>query len=182
MPASRSPSELSAHQMGLSLAGTSRLKEEPIHSIPGTSALAIELTRTALYLRSCALAQVRTSGQQQETTREPGIHDGTIPIVQRVDGHPPQGDLKLYDRMLLRKYSVSGNESMPSDCSSLASVAPFSPPVESTKKRRRFYKKANLGREMRKKLVKFRRALPADFRPRSQSHLFELSRRFLILL
>ena len=28
--------------MGLSLAGASRLKEEPTHSIPGTSALAIE--------------------------------------------------------------------------------------------------------------------------------------------
>ena len=42
VPASGSPSELSAHQMGLSLAGASRLKEELIHSIPGTSALAIE--------------------------------------------------------------------------------------------------------------------------------------------
>ena len=31
VPASGSPSELSAHQMGLSLAGASRLKDEPIH-------------------------------------------------------------------------------------------------------------------------------------------------------
>ena len=30
VPASRSPSELSAHQMGLSLAGTIQLKSEPI--------------------------------------------------------------------------------------------------------------------------------------------------------
>ena len=36
-PASGSPSELSAHQMGLSLAGATRFKEEPTHSIIGTS-------------------------------------------------------------------------------------------------------------------------------------------------
>ena len=55
VPASGSPSELIAHQMGLSLAGSSRLKDEPIHSIAGTTEHG-----TALHLRSCALAQIRT--------------------------------------------------------------------------------------------------------------------------
>ena len=41
VPASRSPSELGARQMGLSLAGTSRLKDEPIDSV---STLATELS------------------------------------------------------------------------------------------------------------------------------------------
>ena len=93
-------------------------------------------------------------------------------------GTLPPADLNIYDRMLLRKYSVSGNASMPSDCSSLAS-----PPVESTRKRRRFFKKGKAQQRHEKRSWSgFRRALPADFCPRSQSHLFEPVRLFLILL
>ena len=150
VPASGSPSELSAHQMGLSLAGASRLKEEPIHSIPGTSALAIGGHEQLSISDRALLRKYGLSGQRQESTREPEAHHGTIPIVQRVDGHPPQADLNLYDRMLLRKYTVPATASMFSDSSSLASVPPYSPPVESAKKRRRFYKKAKLSREMKK--------------------------------
>ena len=183
VPASRSPSELSAHQMGPPLAGTTRLKEESIHSMPGSSALAIEGQEQLSISDRALLRKYGLSGQQQETIREPDTHDGTIPVVQRVDGHPPQGHLSLYDRMLLRKYSVSGNASIPSDYSSLSSIPPTAPPVESTKKRRRFFKKANAGqRNEERSWSSSGSALPADFRPRSQSHLFELEPLFLILL
>ena len=164
VPASRSPSELSAHQMGLSLAGASRMEDEPIHSIPGTSALAIERHEQLSISDRALLRKYGPSGQQQETIREPDTRHDSIPIIQRVDGHPLQGDLKLYDRMLLRKYSVSGNASMSSDCSSLASVAPFSPPVESSKKRRRFFKKGKLGREMKKEVGQVQEGSPCGFR------------------
>ena len=53
VPASRSPSELSAHQMGLPLAGTVRLKSEPISIDP------IPTLSTIVYFRSRALAQVQ---------------------------------------------------------------------------------------------------------------------------
>ena len=102
------------------------------------------------------------SNQPEETVPEPDIHDGTIPATQRVDGHPPRRHLSLYDRMLLRKYSVSGNVSMPPSYSSLSSF-PTAPPVESTKKRRRFYKKANLGREMRKEAGQVQEGSPCGF-------------------
>ena len=160
MPASRSPSELSAHQMGLSMAGTSRLKDESIHSMSGSSALAIEGRELSISDRAL-LRRYGQSCQQQETTREPDTHHGTIPVVQRVDGHPLQGDLNLYDRMLLRKYSVSGNASMPSDCSSLPAMSPIT--VESTKKRRRFFKKANLGRETKKEAGQVQEGSPCGF-------------------
>ena len=61
--------------------------------------------------------------------------------------------------MLLRKYSVSGNVSIPPSYSSLSS-SPAAPPIESTKKRRRFYKKANLGREMRKEAGQVQEGAP----------------------
>ena len=162
VPTSRSPSELSAHQMGLSLAGTTRLKEESIHSMSGSSALAIEERELSISDRAL-LRRYGSSGQRQETTRKPDADHGTIPIVQRVDGHPPQGNLNLYDRMLLRKYSVSGNASMPSDCSSLASVPRYSPPVESAKKRRRYFKKGKLGREMKKEAGQVQEGSPCGF-------------------
>ena len=88
VPASRSPSELSAHQMGLSLVGTTRLKEESIYSMPGSSALAIEGREQLSISDRALLRKYGLSGQQQETTREPDTHHGTIPVVQRVDGHP----------------------------------------------------------------------------------------------
>ena len=87
--ASGSPSELSAHQMGLSLAGASRLKDEPIHSIPGTSGLAIDAHEQLSISDRALLRKYGLSGRGQESTREPEAHHGTIPIVQRVDGHPP---------------------------------------------------------------------------------------------
>ena len=107
VPASGSPSELSAHQMGLSLAGASRLRDEPIHSIAGTSALAITEHEQLSISDRALLRKFGLAGRGQESTREPEAHHGTIPIVQRVDGHPPRADLNLYDRMLLRKYTLS---------------------------------------------------------------------------
>ena len=103
------------------------------------------------------------SGRRQESTREPEAHHGTIPIVQRVDGHPPQADLNLYYRMLLRKYTVPATASMFSDSSSLASVPPVTPPVESTKKRRRFFKKAKLSRDMKKEAGQVQESSPCGF-------------------
>ena len=91
VPASRSPSELSAHQMGLSLAGASRLNEESVHPLPGTSVLAIGGQEQLSIADRALLRKYGPSGQRQETTREPDTHHGTIPIVQRVDGHPPTG-------------------------------------------------------------------------------------------
>ena len=149
--------------MGLSLAGASRLKEEPIHSIPGSSALAIEGHEQLSISDRALLRKYGLSGQQQETTREPEAHHGTIPIVRRVDGHPPQADLNLYDRMLLRKYSVSATASMPSDCSSLYSIPPTSPPVESTKKRRRFFKKGKLSRDIKREVGQVQEGSPCGF-------------------
>ena len=150
MPASRSPSELSAHQMGLSLAGTTRLKEESIHSMSGSSALAIEEWEQLSISDRALLRKYGLSDQLQETIRQPDTHEETIAVVQRVDGHPPQQHLNLYDRMLQRKYSVPGNKSMPSYCSSLSSIPPISPPVESAKKRRRFFKKGKLSKDVKK--------------------------------
>ena len=158
--ASGIPSELSAHQMGLSLAGASRLKEEPIHSIPGTSAIAIDGHEQLSISDRALLRKYGLSGRRQESTREPEAHHGTIPIVQRVDGHPPQADLNLYDRMLLRKYTVPATASMLSD---LASVPPVSPPVESTKKRRRFFRKGKLSRDTTREVGQVREGSPCGF-------------------
>ena len=47
--------------------------------------------------------------------------------------------------------------------SSLASVPCYSPPVESAKKRRRFYKKANLGGEMKKEAGRVQESSPCGF-------------------
>ena len=151
---------LSAHQMGLSLAGASRLKEEPIHSIPGTSAIAIDVHEQLSISDRALLRKYGLSGRRQESTREPEAHHGTIPIVQRVDGHPPQADLNLYDRMLLRKYTVPATASMLSD---LASVPPVSPPVESTKKRRRFFRKGKLSRDIKREVGQVREGSPCGF-------------------
>ena len=163
VPASRSPSELSAHQMGSPLAGTTRLEEESIHSMPGSTALAIEGQEQLSISDRALLRKYGLSNQPEETVPEPDTHDGTIPVIQRVDGHPPQRHLSLYDRMLLRKYSVSGNVAMPSDYSSLSSFPPTAPPVESAKKRRRFYNKTNLGREMKKEAGRVQESSPCGF-------------------
>ena len=133
VPASRSPSELSAHQMGLSLAGTSRLKDEPIDSI-STLATGLSISDRAL------LRKYKSSDQLQMNTRQPETHKEITAAVRRVDGHPPEPRLSLYDRILLRKYSVPGT-----------AVSPHvSLPVESTKKRRRFHQKGKFIEEVSK--------------------------------
>ena len=136
VPASGSPSELSAHQMGLSLAGTSRSKENTIDS---TGICDVGDTVQLSIADRALMRKYGLSNQPEETVQEPDMHDGTILAIQRVDGHPPQEHLSLHDRMLLRKYSVSGSLSIPPSSSSLPS-SPAAPPTESTKKRRRFYK------------------------------------------
>ena len=104
MPASGSPSELSAHQMGLSLAGTSRSKKATIDS---TGILDVGDTVQLTIADRALMRKYGLSNQPEETVPEPGIHDGTIPAIQGVDGHPPRRHLSLYDRMLLRKYSAT---------------------------------------------------------------------------
>ena len=127
MPASGSPSELSAHQMGLSLAGTSRSKEDTIDS---TGIMDVGDTVQLSIADRALMRKYGQSSQPEETVLEPDIHDGTISAIQRVDGHPPQRHLSLHDRMLLRKYSVPGSLSIPPSYSSLSS----SPPAASNRK------------------------------------------------
>ena len=107
VPASRSPSELSAHQMGLPLAGTVRLKSEPI-SIGPISTLAIgESTQLSISDRAL-LRKYKSSGPAQEFPRQAETYKENTAAVRGVDGHPPELHLSLYDRILLRKYSVPG--------------------------------------------------------------------------
>ena len=145
VPAGGSPSELSAHQMGLSLAGASRLKQEPIHFIPGASSYAMDGHERLSISDRALMRKYGLPGRQQEVIRKSDAGNETIPIVQRVDGHPPQGNLKLYDRMLLRKYSASGSASVPADFSSLVSVPCFSPPVESGEKEEKILQESKSG-------------------------------------
>ena len=70
------------------------MEDEPIHSIPGTSALAIERHEQLSISDRALLRKYGLSGQPEETVPEPDIHDGTIPAIQRVDGHPPRRHLK----------------------------------------------------------------------------------------
>ena len=141
VPASRSPSELSAHQMGLPLAGTVRLKSEPI-SIDPISTLAIgESTQLSISDRAL-LRKFKSSGQAQEFPRQAETYKENTAAVRRVDGHPPELRLSLYDRILLRKYSVPGTD-----------VSPLAPlPFESTKKRRRFHQKGKFIEEVTKEV------------------------------
>ena len=119
--------------MGLSLAGTSRLKDEPIDSI-STLATGLSISDRAL------LRKYKSSDQLQMNTRQPETHKEITAAVRRVDGHPPEPRLSLYDRILLRKYSVPGT-----------AVSPHvSLPVESTKKRRRFHQKGKFIEEVSK--------------------------------
>ena len=141
MPASRSPSELSAHQMGLPLAGTVRLKSEPV-SIDPMSTLAIgDLTQLSISDRAL-LRKYKSSGQAQELPRQAETYNDNTAAVRRVDGHSPELRISLYDRILLRKYSIPGT-----------SVSPVVPlPIESTKKRRRFHQKGKLIEEATKEV------------------------------
>ena len=141
--ASRSPSELSAHQMGLSLAGTVRLKSEPIGVDPtGTLDIgeSVELTISdrVLWRKYKSSEQVKENSQQAGTNKQ---ENSTT--VSRVDGHPPKQILSLYDRMLLRKYPDAGTNTILSHSSTMVSSPPVAHPGGSVKKRRRFYVKGN---------------------------------------
>ena len=141
VPASRSPSELSAHQMGLSLAGTSRLKIEPIVS---TGILDIGET-VGLTISDRALLRKFNSSEQvkEDSQHAASFKQENSTTVSRVDGHPPKQILSLYDRMLLRKYPDAGTKSTLSHSSSTVSSPPVAQLGESMKKRRRFHIKGN---------------------------------------
>ena len=148
VPASRSPSELSAHQMGLPLAGTVRLKSEPIGVDP-TCTLDIEESVQLSISDRALLRKYKSSEQVKEDSQQAGTHmQETIAGVSRVDGHPPVPSLSLYDRMLLRKYSDAGMKTTLSHSSTLVSSPPVSHPAESMKKRRRFYQKRKFNKAM----------------------------------
>ena len=141
VPASRSPSELSAHQMGLPLAGTGRLSSEPISIDPISNLATGEPTHLSISDRAL-LRKYKSSGQTQELPRQAETYKDNTAAVRRVDGHSPELRLSLYDRILLRKYSIPGT-----------SVSPVVPlPTESTKKRRRFHQKAKLIEEATKEV------------------------------
>ena len=130
--ASRSPSELSAHQMGLSLAGTTRLKIEPIAStgiLDIREPVKLSISDRALLRKFKSSGQVKENSQPEATPKQE-----KSTTVSRVDGHPPKRTLGLYDRMLLRKYPDAGTNTILSRSSSMI----FSPPVaqsgESVKK------------------------------------------------
>ena len=141
VPASRSPSELSAHRMGLSLAGTVRLKSEPIGVDP-TGALDIRESVQLSISDRALLRKYKSSEQVKENSSQTGTYKQEISAsVSRVDGHPPEQSLGLYDRMLLRKYSDAGTKTTFSHSSTLVSSPPGAHPGEIVKKRRRFYQK-----------------------------------------
>ena len=100
VPASRSPSELSAHQMGLSLAGTSRLKIEPIGVDPISTRAIGEPVQLSISDRAL-LRKYKSSEQVQEISRQGETYKEITAGVPRVDGHPPEPSLSLYERMLL---------------------------------------------------------------------------------
>ena len=85
VPASRSPSELSAHRMGLSLAGTSRLKIEPIDS---TGILDIgESVKLTIFDRAL-LRKFNSSEQVKEDSQQAAsFKQENSTTVSRVDGH-----------------------------------------------------------------------------------------------
>ena len=162
VPASGSPSELVAHQMGVSLAGTTRLKTEFI-GIDSTGILDIgetgqlSIADRALMRKYKSLETVREYLQQAVTYKQE-----VTSSVSRVDGHPLKPSLSLFDRALLRKYpdansspsSFSGKQPLLSSASISVSSPPVVYPIESAKKRKRFFgkensKKANTGVDMR---------------------------------
>ena len=146
VPASRSPSELGAHQMGLSLAGTSRLKIEPIAS---TGILDIGEPVELSISDRVLLRRFNSSEQGKEDSQNTAsFKQEDSKTVSRVDGHSPEPSLSLYDRMLLRKYSVPGMETTLSHSSTLASSPLISLPAESMKKRRRLYQKGKLNKDV----------------------------------
>ena len=100
VPASRSPSELSAHQMGLSLAGTIRLKSEPI-GIDPTGTLDIGETVQLSISDRALLRKYESSGKVKENSQQARTYKQEISSsVSRVDGHPPKPSLSLYESIL----------------------------------------------------------------------------------
>ena len=147
VPASRSPSELSAQKMGLPLAGTIRLKSEPV-GLESTGTLDIGESVQLSISDRALLRKYKSSGRVEENSQQAGRYkQENSTSVSRVDGHPPKQSLSLYDRMLLRKYPDAGTKSTLSPSSILVSSPPVVHPVESVKKkRRRFYGKGNSNR------------------------------------
>ena len=86
------------------------------------------------------LRKYKSSEQVQEISRQAETYKETTAVVKRVDGHPPEPAVSLYDRILLRKYSVPGTAVSP----------PVSLPAESMKKRRSFYQKGKLSKDVTK--------------------------------
>ena len=147
VPACGSPSELSAHQMGLSLAGTTRLKTEP--TAP-TGILNIE-EPINMSIADRVLRRFNTSEQGKEVSQNSAsFEQEDSKTVSRVDGYPQEQSMSLFDRMLLRKYPDAATKTIPSISSSMASAPPVAHSGGSVKKRRRFYvngksDKANVG-------------------------------------
>ena len=160
VPASGSPSELSAHQMGASLAGTSRLKIEPIDStgiLDVGDAVQLTIADRALMRKYNSLGYGQGNLQQDVSYKQ-----CIASTVSRVDGHPLRPSMSLSDRALLRKYPYTGSSSLPfygmQSLPSSASIPVSTPfavfPTESAKKRKRFFgkgnsKKANIGSDAR---------------------------------
>ena len=141
VPASRSPSELSAHQMGLSLAGTSRLKIEPTAS---TGTLDIGEPVNLSISDRVLLRRFNSSEQGKEDSQKTAsFKQEDSKTVSRVDGHSPEQSLSLYDRLLLRMYPDAGTKTILSISSSMVSAPPVAHSGGSVKKRRRFYVKGN---------------------------------------
>ena len=141
VPASGSPSELSAHQMGLSLAGTTRLKTEPTAptGIPNIEEPIIMSIADRVLLR-----RFNTSEQGKEVSQNSAsFEQEDSKTVSRVDGHPQEQSMSLFDRMLLRKYPDAPTKTIPSISSSMVSAPPVAHSGGSVKKRRRFYVKGN---------------------------------------
>ena len=141
MPASRSPSELSAHQIGLSLAGASRLKTEP--TAP-TGILNIGEPVKMSIADRVLLRRFNSSEQGKEVSQNTAsFKQEDSKTVSRVDGHSQEQSLSLFDRMLLRKYPDAGTKTILSISSSMVSAPPVAHSGGSVKKRRRLYVKGN---------------------------------------
>ena len=82
VPASRSPSELSAHQMGLPLAGTIRLKSEPI-GIDPIGTLDIGETVQLTISDRALLRKYESSGKVKENRNKQGHTNRRFPRVFR---------------------------------------------------------------------------------------------------
>ena len=126
LPASGSPSELSAHQMGGALAGKTRLTTEAIDtgrldrsynigyadnltSLNGGIRVSVLIFWMETGQLSIADRALMRKYKSLETVRENSQQAGTYKreitsSVSRVDGHPLKPSLSLYDRTLLRKY------------------------------------------------------------------------------